>query len=89
MRCLQAARCRGRLSVRRLRTSRLLGTRTVSIRGRRQKTFTVKLRRARLGAGRRWVPISSPAATRGEREAQGDPPRDAAPPLSDPASASA
>ena len=53
VRCLQATRCRGRLSLRRLRTGKLLGTRTVSIRGGRAKTITMKLRRARLGAGRR------------------------------------
>jgi hypothetical protein len=53
VRCLQATRCRGRLSLRRLRTWTLLGARSVSIRGRRAKTFAVKLRRARLGAGRR------------------------------------
>ena len=38
VRCVQAKRCRGKLSLRRLRTERsalLLGSRTVSIRGRR------------------------------------------------------
>ena len=56
MRCLQAERCRGKLSLRRLRAKRsalLLGSRTVSIRGRRAATFTLKLRRARLGSSRR------------------------------------
>jgi len=56
VRCLQAARCRGKLSLRRLRTrksSLLLGSRTVSIRARRAQTFTVKLRRKRLGGQRR------------------------------------
>jgi hypothetical protein len=56
VRCLQATRCRGKLSLRRLRTrksSLLLGSRTVSIRGRRAQTFTVKLRRKRLGGQRR------------------------------------
>jgi uncharacterized delta-60 repeat protein len=56
VRCLQAKRCRGTLSVRRLRTKRsslLLGSRTVSIRARRTATFTVKLRRQRLGSSRK------------------------------------
>jgi hypothetical protein len=56
VRCLQAARCRGRLSLRRLRTgkaSRLLGSRTVSVRARRARTYTVKLRRPRLGSSRK------------------------------------
>ena len=56
VRCLQATRCRGKLILRRLRTrksSLLLGSRTVSIRGRRAQTFTVKLRRRRVGKQRR------------------------------------
>jgi uncharacterized delta-60 repeat protein len=56
VRCLQATRCRGKLSLRRLRMSRsslLIGSRTISVRGRRAATFTVKLRRKRLGSGRR------------------------------------
>jgi hypothetical protein len=39
--------------LRRLRTRKLLGTRMASIRGGRARTITVKLRRRRLGAGRR------------------------------------
>jgi hypothetical protein len=55
VRCLQAARCRGKLSLRRLRTrkaSRLVGSRTVSVRARRARTYTVTLRRTRLGSSR-------------------------------------
>ena len=56
VRCLQPTRCRGKLSLRRMRTKKsslLLGSRTVSIRGRRAQTFTVKLRRRRVGNQRR------------------------------------
>jgi hypothetical protein len=56
VRCLQATRCRGKLSLRRLRGKRsslLIGSRTASVRGKRAKTFTVKLRRKRLGSRRR------------------------------------
>jgi hypothetical protein len=54
--CLQARRCRGTLSLRRLRTKRgplLIGSRTVSLRARRAATVTVTLRRKRLGSSRR------------------------------------
>jgi hypothetical protein len=56
VRCLQAKRCRGKLSLRRLRSKRrslLIGSRTVSIRAKRAATVTVKLRRKRLGSSRR------------------------------------
>ena len=56
VRCLQAKRCRGKLSLRRLRTKRsslLLGSRTISLRAERAANFTVKLRRKRLGSSRR------------------------------------
>jgi hypothetical protein len=56
VRCLQAARCRGRLSLRRLRTRRhslLLGSRRTSIRGRHARTVVVRVRRKRLGAHRK------------------------------------
>jgi hypothetical protein len=55
LRCLQASRCRGKLSLRRLRTKRsslLIGSRTISLRAHRAATFTVKLRRKRLGSSR-------------------------------------
>jgi uncharacterized delta-60 repeat protein len=53
IRCLQAKRCRGKLSLRRLRTKKrslLLGSRTISVAGRHAKTYTVKVRRTRLGS---------------------------------------
>jgi uncharacterized delta-60 repeat protein len=53
VRCAQAKRCRGKLSLRRLRTKKhslLLGSRTISIAGRHAKTYTVKVRRKRLGS---------------------------------------
>jgi uncharacterized delta-60 repeat protein len=53
LRCAQAKRCRGKLSLRRLRgkkRSLLLGSRTISVAARHTKTYTVKLRRARLGS---------------------------------------
>jgi uncharacterized delta-60 repeat protein len=56
VRCRQAKRCRGRLSLRRLRTGRrslLLGARTVSVAGHHARTFKVKLRRKRLGTHRK------------------------------------
>jgi uncharacterized delta-60 repeat protein len=56
VRCLQAKRCRGTLSLRRLRTrgrSLLIGSRALSIRAERAATLTVTLRRDRLGARRR------------------------------------
>jgi hypothetical protein len=53
VRCLQAERCRGRLSLRRLRARLLTGSRTLSIRAARAATFTLKLRRKRLGSARR------------------------------------
>jgi len=56
IRCHQAIRCRGRLSLRRLRngkSSLLLGSRTVSIPARRAQTFAVALRRTRRGTRRR------------------------------------
>ena len=56
VRCRQARRCRGRLTLRRLRTGRrslLLGSRTASVPALRARTIVVKLRRKRLGARRR------------------------------------
>ena len=56
LRCLQAERCRGKLSLRRLRSKRsslLIGSRKVSIRAKRAATVTVKLRRKRLGSSRK------------------------------------
>ncbi len=56
VRCLQARRCRGKLSLRRLRARRsslLLGSRTVSVPARRSRTYSVKVRRARMGRARR------------------------------------
>jgi hypothetical protein len=56
VRCLQAVRCRGRLSLRRLRTRRrslAIGARNVSVPARRSRTVVVRLRRNRLGARRR------------------------------------
>ncbi len=56
LRCLQAKRCRGKLSLRRLRTKRsslLLGSRTISLRAKRAANFTLTLRRKRLGSSRK------------------------------------
>ena len=56
VRCRQAERCRGRLRLRRLRTGRrplLLGARSVSVPGHRARSFSVKLRRKRLGTHQR------------------------------------
>jgi uncharacterized delta-60 repeat protein len=56
VRCLQKARCRGRLTLRRLRSGRRplpLGSRRISVAGRHAKTVTVKLRRGRLGSAHR------------------------------------
>ena len=56
VRCRQARRCRGKLTLRRLRTGRrslLLGSRTASIPARRTRTVVVKVRRKRLGTRRR------------------------------------
>ncbi len=55
VRCRQAKRCRGSLSLRRLRTRRralLLGSRTVSVAGRHARTFKLKVRRKQLGTHR-------------------------------------
>jgi hypothetical protein len=55
VRCLQARTCRGRLTLRRLRSrgrTLLLASRTVTVRARRSKTFTLKLRRS-LGRDKR------------------------------------
>jgi uncharacterized delta-60 repeat protein len=56
VRCRQARRCRGTLTLRRLRTGRrslLLGSRTASVPARRARTIVVKVRRKRLGTRRR------------------------------------
>ncbi len=56
LRCLQAKHCRGKLRLRRLRAKRsslLIGSRTISLRGRQAATFTVKLRRKRMGSSRK------------------------------------
>jgi uncharacterized delta-60 repeat protein len=56
VRCLQAARCRGTLSLRRLRArkrSLLLGSKRASVPARKTRTVVVKVRRARLGKARR------------------------------------
>ena len=56
VRCLQAVRCRGRLTLRRLRTGRrslLLGSRAASVPARRARTVVVRVRRKRLGSRRR------------------------------------
>jgi uncharacterized delta-60 repeat protein len=56
VRCLQAARCRGTLTLRRLRTgrpSRLVGSRRASIPARKARTVVVRVRRGSLGARRR------------------------------------
>ena len=82
VRCLQAKRCRGKLSLRRLRTGRrslLLGSRTISVAGHHARTFTVKLRRKRLGS----APEAAGAhrvrgPRRGRQAAEGHAPRDAA-----------
>ena len=52
VRCLQAARCRGTLTLRRLRTGKrsvLVGTKQASIPARRTRTVVVKVRRGSLG----------------------------------------
>ena len=51
VRCLQAARCKGKLTLRRLRSRRgalLLGSATASIKAHRSRTIVVKVRRTRL-----------------------------------------
>ena len=56
VRCLQAARCQGRVTLRRLRTGRrslLLGTRRASVPARKARTVIVRVTRRRLGARRR------------------------------------
>jgi uncharacterized delta-60 repeat protein len=56
VRCRQAKRCRGTLTLRRLRTGRrslLLGSRTASVPARRARTIVMKVRRKRLGTRRR------------------------------------
>ena len=56
VRCLQAERCRGTLTLRRLRTGKrsvLLGSKRASIPARRTRMVVVKLRRKRLGHARR------------------------------------
>ena len=56
VRCVQAARCRGTLTLRRLRQGKrslLLGSKRASIPARRTRTVVVELRRKRLGSARR------------------------------------
>jgi uncharacterized delta-60 repeat protein len=56
VRCLQAKRCRGKLSLRRLRKGRrslLLGSHLTSIKARRTRTIVLKVRRNRLDRHRR------------------------------------
>ena len=56
VRCVQAKRCRGTLTLRRLRQGKrslLLGSQRASIPARRTRTIMVKVRRARMGSGRR------------------------------------
>ena len=51
VRCLQAARCKGKLALRRLRSGRsalLLGSKTASIKAHRSRTIVVKVRPTRL-----------------------------------------
>ena len=51
VRCLQAARCKGKLALLRLRSGRsslLLGSKTASIKAHRSRTIAVKVRRKRL-----------------------------------------
>jgi hypothetical protein len=56
IRCLQSQRCRGKLTLRRLRRGRSslrLGSKTTSIKGRRTRTIVVTVRRKRLDRHRR------------------------------------
>ena len=56
VRCVQAARCRGRLTLRRLRKGRrslLLGSKRASIPARRKRAIVVKVRRKRMGGARK------------------------------------
>jgi uncharacterized delta-60 repeat protein len=56
MRCLQAKRCKGKLTLRRLRSHRsalLLGSHSASLPAHRTRTIVVKVRRARLSKARK------------------------------------
>ena len=56
VRCVQAKRCRGTLTLRRLRQGKrslLLGSKRASLPARRTRTIVVKVRRKRLGSRRK------------------------------------
>jgi uncharacterized delta-60 repeat protein len=56
VRCVQAERCKGKLSLRRLRKGRtalLLGSKTATVKARRTRTIVVKVRRKRLDRHRK------------------------------------
>jgi len=56
VRCVQAKRCRGTLTLRRIRNGKrslLLGSKRTSIRARRTRTVVVAIRRKRLGSARK------------------------------------
>ena len=56
VRCVQAKRCKGKLSLRRLRKGRsalLLGSKTATVKARRTRTIVVKVRRKRLDRHRK------------------------------------
>ncbi len=56
VRCVQAKRCKGKLSLRRLRKGRsalLLGSKTATVKARRTRTIVVKVRRKRLDRRRK------------------------------------
>ncbi len=56
VRCVQAKRCRGTLTLRRLRKGKrslLLGSKRASLPARRTRTIVVTVRRSRLGSGRK------------------------------------
>ena len=56
VRCVQTKRCKGKLSLRRLRkghTALLLGSKTATVKARRTRTIVVKVRRKRLDRHRK------------------------------------
>ena len=56
VRCVQAKRCRGTLTLRRLRQGKrslLLGSKRASLPARRTRTIVVKVRRSRIGSRRK------------------------------------
>ena len=75
VRCVQAKRCRGTLTLRRLRKGKrslLLGSKRASLPARRTRTIVVTVRRSRLGSAPQAAgahgssPAATPPATAGE-----------------------